>query len=161
VTFVGERVAAGVAEHVRVRLQLKAGACRSPLDQPTKASRRERRPAPLTDEDVRRRPLGFTLQPAKGAHLIALKGMCARGAILDAADVKVGAIEVHLIPTEVTQLRRPKAVPECHEDRGCVSMAVPSLLGGLDQGLDLLWSEVFAGVKLCVWTPSETNSQIN
>jgi hypothetical protein len=87
--------------------------------------------------------------------------MRARDAILDAADVEVGAIEVHLIPTEVAQLRRPKSMPECHEDRGCVSMAVPSLLGSLDQDLDLLWSEVFAGTKLCVWTPSETNSQIN
>jgi hypothetical protein len=150
-----------VAKHVRVRLQLKAGACRRPLDQSTKASRRERCPAPLTDEDVGRRPLGFTLQPAQGAHLVALHGMRARGAILDATDVEVGAIEVHLIPTEIAQLSRPKSMPECHEDRGCVSMAVPSLLGGLDQGLDLLWSEVFTGAKLCVWTPSETNSQIN
>jgi hypothetical protein len=87
--------------------------------------------------------------------------MRARDAILDAADVEVGAIEVHLIPTEVAQLRRPKSMTECHEDRGSVSMAVPSLPGGLNQGLDLLWSEVFAGAKLCVWTPSETNSQIN
>jgi hypothetical protein len=147
-----------VAEHVRVRFQLKAGASRSPLDQPTKASRRERCPAPLTNEDVGRRPLGFTLQPAQGTHLIALQGMCARGAILDAADVEVGAIEVHLVPTEVAQLRRPKPMPECHEDRGRVPMAVPSPPGGLDQGLDLLWSEVLAGAKLCVWTPSETNS---
>jgi hypothetical protein len=53
---------------------------------------------------------------------------------------------------------RPKPMPECHEDRGRVPMAVPSPPGGLDQGLDLLWSEVLAGAKLCVWTPSETNS---
>jgi hypothetical protein len=87
--------------------------------------------------------------------------MGARGAILDAADVEVAAIEVHLVPTQVAQLRRPESMPECHEDRGSVSMAVPSLPGGLDQGFDFLWSEVFAGAKLCVWTPSETNSQIN
>jgi hypothetical protein len=155
---VGERIAAGVAEHVRMRRQFKAGACRRPLDQPTKASRREWCPAPLTDEDVGRRPLGFTLQPAQSAHLIALQGMGARGAILDAADVEVGAVEVHLIPTQVTQLRRPKSMPACHQNRGCASMAVPSLLGGLDQGLDLLGSQVFAGAKFSVWLATETNS---
>jgi hypothetical protein len=37
-------------------------------------------------------------------------------------------------------------------------MAVPSLLGGLDQGLDLLWSEVFASAKFGVWTPTKINS---
>jgi hypothetical protein len=40
-------------------------------------------------------------------------------------------------------------------------MAVPSLLGGLDQGLDLFRSEVFTSAKFGVWTPPETNSQIN
>jgi hypothetical protein len=38
VTLVGERIAAGMAKHMRVCLQLKAATCRCPFDQPTKAS---------------------------------------------------------------------------------------------------------------------------
>jgi hypothetical protein len=46
--LVGERVAAGVAEHVRVRLQLKAGGTRCPLDHPGEAGRRNGDPRSLT-----------------------------------------------------------------------------------------------------------------
>src|SRR6266481_506222 len=48
---VGQRVAAGVAKHVRVSLEFEASDCRGPLDQPRKSRRRERCPAPPTDED--------------------------------------------------------------------------------------------------------------
>jgi hypothetical protein len=100
------------------------------------------------------------LEPAQGAHLIALEGMCARSAVLDPADVEIGTVEVYLVPTEVAQLRCPQSVPERHQDRGRVSMPVPPLLGGLDEDLDLLWREMFAGAKFGVWTPTETNSSI-
>jgi hypothetical protein len=49
VPLVGKCIAAGMAKHVRVRFQLKAGACGCPLDQPPKASRRERAPRSLTN----------------------------------------------------------------------------------------------------------------
>jgi hypothetical protein len=52
VPLVGERVPAGMAEHVRVRLQLEAGGTRCPLDHPSEAGRGERR-SPLTDKDKR------------------------------------------------------------------------------------------------------------
>jgi hypothetical protein len=39
VAFVGERAAAGVAQHVRVRLQLKARAGRAAVDQAGEAGR--------------------------------------------------------------------------------------------------------------------------
>jgi hypothetical protein len=57
VPLVGERVPAGMAEHVRVRLQLEAGTRGSTLDHPGEAGRRERR-SPLADKDKRRRRVG-------------------------------------------------------------------------------------------------------
>jgi hypothetical protein len=40
-TLVGERIATSMAEHVRVRLQLKAGGAGRPLDHPGEAGGRE------------------------------------------------------------------------------------------------------------------------
>src|SRR5580700_4261582 len=78
---VGEGVAAGVAEHMRMRLQLKASAGGGSLDHPGKAGRGERG-SPLADEDKRRR-LALALEPAEGPELVAAQGMGARGAVLD------------------------------------------------------------------------------
>jgi len=50
VTFIGEGIAAGVPEHVRMRLQFQASANSRALDHPGKARGRERRAA-LADED--------------------------------------------------------------------------------------------------------------
>jgi hypothetical protein len=50
VALVGERVAAGVAKHVRVRLELEARGDGRPLDHPGKAGGREWRAA-FADED--------------------------------------------------------------------------------------------------------------
>jgi hypothetical protein len=49
---IGEGVAAGVAQHVRVRFELKASAGRGPLDHAGEAGRGEWRPA-FADEDKR------------------------------------------------------------------------------------------------------------
>ncbi len=54
VPLVGERIAAGVAKHVRVRLQFEAGAEGRAFDHPGKVRGRERRAA-LADEDEGRR----------------------------------------------------------------------------------------------------------
>jgi hypothetical protein len=54
VALIGERIAAGVTEHVRMRLQLEARGHGRPLDHPGKAGGRERR-AVLADEDEGRR----------------------------------------------------------------------------------------------------------
>jgi hypothetical protein len=62
VALVGERVAAGMTQHVRVRLQFEAGGSRRPFDHPGKASGRERG-SPLADKDKRRR-LAWPLEPA-------------------------------------------------------------------------------------------------
>jgi hypothetical protein len=60
-------VAAGVTQHMRVDLELEAGAGGA-LDHPGKARGRERGAA-LTDEDEGRRR-ALPLEPARGPHLV-------------------------------------------------------------------------------------------
>ena len=110
VALVGEGVAAGVAEHVRVRLQLEAGDDGSTLDHPGKAGRGERG-SPLADEDKRRR-LALALEPAQGPELVAAQGVGARGAVLDPPHMQHRRIELDLVPAQVAELGRPKPVPE-------------------------------------------------
>jgi hypothetical protein len=92
VAIVGQGVAAGVAQHVRVRLHFKAGGNRRPLDHAGKASGRERG-SPLADEDKRRR-LALPLEPAQGPEFAAAKRVGAGGAVLDPPHVQDGAVEV-------------------------------------------------------------------
>ena len=81
--------------------------------------------------------------------------MRARGAILDPPDVKAGAVEVHLVPTQVADLGGPQSVPEGDQDHRRVAMVAPVDLSGLDQNLDLARREVLAGPKLGVWAPPQ------
>jgi hypothetical protein len=78
VALVGEGVAAGVAEHVRVCLEVEAGGAGCPFNHPGKAGGRERG-CPLADKDKRRR-LALALEPAQGPELVAAQGMGTRGA---------------------------------------------------------------------------------
>jgi hypothetical protein len=72
VPLIREGVTAGVAEHVRVRLDLQASASRSTFDHPGEPRRRERR-TPLADGDERRwRDL--SLEPPQRPQLVARIG---------------------------------------------------------------------------------------
>src|SRR5580700_11556516 len=106
---VGEGVAAGVAEHVRVGLQVEARAGGGALDHPGESGRGERG-SPLADEDKRRR-LAFPLEPAQGPELVAAQGMGARGAVLDPTHMQHRRTELDLVPAEVAELGRPKPMP--------------------------------------------------
>ena len=66
VALVGERVAAGMTQRVRVRREFKAAGSGRPLDHSSKAGGRKRGSA-LTDEDEGRRR-ALPLEPAQGPH---------------------------------------------------------------------------------------------
>ncbi len=82
VTLVGECVATGVAEHVRVRLQLGSRGARCPFNHPGKAGRRERR-SPFAYKHTRR-GFALALKPAQGPELVAAQGVGAESAVLGA-----------------------------------------------------------------------------
>ena len=129
VSLVRQCEAAGVAQHVRVRLELEAGRRASSLHKPRKACRGERRAA-LRREHEWRLGLLLALQPAKGAHFIAHDWMRARRSALGPTDRQRGPFEVDLVPTKVDQLRRSEAMAVGHQDHGRVAVAVPVILGG-------------------------------
>jgi hypothetical protein len=110
VPLVGESVSAGVAQHMRVRLELQAGGSGGALNHAGKAGRRERG-SPLADEDEGRRR-ALALEPAQGPQFIPVEGMGARGAVLDSPDVEHRAVEVDLVPAQVADLGGPQAVPK-------------------------------------------------
>ena len=90
VSLVGERVAAGVPEHVRVRLEAKLGPGARALNHAGETSRREWSTA-FRGEHERRFGLLFALKPPQGAQLVPEDRMRTRGALLDPADVQ-GAV---------------------------------------------------------------------
>jgi hypothetical protein len=143
---------------VRVRLQFEAGGSRRPFDHPGEACRRERG-SPLADEDERRR-LALPLEPPQGPELVTVQGMGAGCAVLDPPHVQDGAVEVDLVPAQVTGLGGTQPVPEGHQDHGRVPVTVPVGLGRLDQGLDLAGRQVLPGPKLRVRTPDRSNCSI-
>jgi len=102
--IVGELEPAGVPQHVRVSLDLKAPCIGCPLKHSGKACCREWRPALRDKHEWGSR--GFPLELPKGAHLKAGQRMCRRRALLDSTDVQDGPIEVELIPAKVAEFRR-------------------------------------------------------
>jgi hypothetical protein len=120
VSFVGERVAAGMTEHVRMRLEFETSGSGGALHHSGEAGGRERG-SPLADEDEGRRR-ALALEPAQRPEFIPVKRMSARGAALDPPDVEHRAVEVDLVPAEIADLGGPQAVPKGDQDlRSCVA----------------------------------------
>jgi hypothetical protein len=107
--FVGQCVAAGMAEHVRMGLKAQLGLAASPLDhagEPCGAKGR----TTLRREDEGRLWLLLALKAPQGSQLISEDRMCARRTPLDPANMQRPRSEVDLIPTEVNKFGGPKAV---------------------------------------------------
>ena len=88
VPLVRQRIAAGMPQHVRVRLEAKLGLSPGPLDHAGEPGGAEGRAA-LRREYEWRLGLLLALEPPQGAQLVAEDGMGAGSALLDPADVQV------------------------------------------------------------------------
>src|SRR5215471_2082388 len=71
--------------------------------------------------------------------------MNARRPVLPPPHVQAGRLELDLFPPRVTDLGRSEPMTEGQEDHRPISVCLPITLGGLDQLLDLVLGEVFAG----------------
>ena len=145
--FVGELVAAGVPEHVRVHWETEASRDAEPRDHLAKARGRERRTA-FGREDKRRRRVLLALEPAQRPQLAAGQRMDGFGAALDPADMQAAVGEVDRVPAQRDQLGRPQAVPIGDQHRGGVAVAMAVLPGGSDQAGDLAVGEILARADL-------------
>src|SRR5262245_23669604 len=76
--------------------------------------------------------------------------MGARGAVFGASDGQGCSFEINLGPLQVTQLRRPEAMPEGEQDHGLVPMRPAMALASVDQPLDLFLGKVFASSDVTV-----------
>ena len=68
-----------------------------------------------------------------------------RSAILDPTNVQDRLIKVGLLPTKIDKLGRAKPVPESDQDHRRVTVALPIVLGRLDEALDLRRRQVLPG----------------
>lgn len=122
-TLVGERVAAGVAQHVGVRLDGQLGQFPITPDRHPRVPAVERLP-PLRDEErVARlseaRPLG---EPdLDGPQLVAPKRVRRRQSLLQSDHVQHPALEIGLVQLQRTGLGDPQPVAEHQEDQAAVA----------------------------------------
>jgi hypothetical protein len=113
VPLVGERVAAGMAQHVRMGLKAKTRLAPSPLDHAGEACGAEWC-STFRSEDERRLRLLLALKAPQGTQFIAEYRVSARCAPLDPANMQRSRSEVDLIPTKVNKLGGPKAMTVDH-----------------------------------------------
>ena len=139
--LVGQRVARGMAQHVRMDLEGHLGLDPGALDHLLQAGHGEGR-APLADEDEGR--LGLALQHPQRPQFVAQQRMGAGCPALGPAQMQGGGLKLHVGPLKLAQLdaRRPcrKQIRIMVLSRWPVAVA----LGGLDQLLDLALGQVFA-----------------
>src|SRR5580698_5498588 len=101
-TFVGQREAAGVAQHVGMGLELEASHGASTLDHAGKSRCGERGTAFGGEHEWRLRIL-LPSQPAKRPQFIAADWMSAWCAFLRPPNGQRARIEVNLAPTQIDQ----------------------------------------------------------
>jgi hypothetical protein len=84
--------------------------------------------------------------PAELAHLASAQRMRRRRAVLGPTDVQDGHFEVDLLPpTQVHDFRRSKAMPVGQKHHQGIAVAVAIGLGRLNELIDLVSGQVFAG----------------
>src|SRR5262249_25552143 len=86
--------------------------------------------------------------------------MCAWGALFDPTDMQRASPEVHLIPAQVRQFRRPQAVPVGYQGHGGVPAPPTVLPRRVHQPLDLGLGQVLAGAQLAVRGPLRGNCSV-
>ena len=94
---VGELVASGMSEHVRVRLEGEPRLLAGPLYQAGEPGRREGRLAFRHEDEIAVR-CRLSLEPPERAQLIALDRVDGRHAALHAFHMKARLVEVDLVP---------------------------------------------------------------
>jgi hypothetical protein len=146
--LVGELVAAGVAQHVRVYAERHV---RSLTQSGHHLAKPRRRHGPAT---LRAKHMWswwvLALEPTQGAKLAVAKVMGRGIAVFGPANTDRFPGKVDLIPLQIAKLAGPEAMPERHQNGRGVPVAPTGLLAGdRHQALDLALGQVFSRPLNC------------
>ena len=144
--LVGQGVAAGVAQHVRVGGQRQPGPLAALTDRQPRGLAAQGA-APLADEkSVRRRPHRVPLRQPRldRADFLRAQGLGGGQPSLQAADVHHPVVHVHLGQLQAARLRHPQAVAERQQQQAAVAGGVAAALGGREQPLHLRRHQIVA-----------------
>ena len=148
---IGELEAAGVAQHVGVRLDTQLGGDGGPFDHAIKPWGRQGCPALRYEHKGRRRAVAP--MPPELAQFPACQGMRRRRAALEPVDVNLAPVEVDLLPFQIGHLRCAQAMPVGHEHHEGISTAMSVAPCRLDQPLDLLGPQMLPLAQVFVFRP--------
>ena len=138
-------------QHVGVDAELHLGGQPKPRHHPAKGNCGHRSAA-LAHEDISSGSL-FSLETPQGAKFDAGQWMDGRHPILKPMHVQAGMDEINLLPAQRTQFGCSQAVPEGHQDHGCITMPVPIVTGRL---ACMSRAEAFAVVRQHGGVPSQS-----
>ena len=127
--LVRQRVARGVAQHVRMHFEWHLGLDPDALDHLLQAGYGEGRAA-LAGEDEGR--LGVPLERPQCPHFIAQQWVRAGLSALGPAQVQGAGGEFNVGPLQAAKLRNPQAMPEGHQKHRTIPLAPAVALGGLN-----------------------------
>ena len=136
--------AAGVPEHVGVRLKAEAGCNAQPGDHLAPPRSRKGR-GPLGHEQERRWRILFAFEAPKRPQFDAAQGVNGWRAVLGSAHMDLPMAEVDGVPAQRHKFDRAEAMAVGQKHHGGVAMAVAVVASGLHELPDLGVGEVFPG----------------
>jgi len=159
VALVGQRIAAGVPQHVRVCLKGQFDLPARALDHAGEACGAEGVTA-FRGEHVGRFGLLLALEPPQRPQLVPKDRMGAWCPLLDPADMQSCRGELHLIPAQVHQFGDAQAMPVGHKDHGGVPVSPAVALSRSHQPLDFGFGQVLAGAQVAIGRPPGRNCSV-
>ena len=151
--LIGQRVAAGMPEHMWVDLEADLGFVAGAGEQLGEAGRGERS-TPLRGKDEGRRRLA--LQLSQRPQFIAEERMRGFLAALGPAHMHRAGLKRDRRPLQIAELRHSQAVPEADQDHGRIALAMAVAFDHLHQAFDLVLGEVLA---VAAHVPVATSAQ--
>jgi hypothetical protein len=148
VAIIGELVAAGMAQHVRMDRERHPGGFPEALHEPMEADRAH------WSTTLRNKHVGtcgvLAPQLTQGSHFITTDRVDARDPTLRAMDVHPAFGQLDLMPLQVTDFRGPKTVAIGDQDHGGIAMAVTAVpAGAIHKSLDFFPGEV--STRAAIW----------
>src|SRR6516162_4637611 len=157
---IGELVAAGMPQHVKMHGKWNAGPLADDLHQPVDRIWRERRTA-LRGEDIAAVRV-FLSKRRQHAELVAADRMDGWLALLGSANMQRGrAAELDLRPLKLAGFLGPQALAVGHDDEAGVPLPPAPALGRFDQLLDLGRCQIFAAAQIGIGLPDRHDPRIN